>query len=412
MLCELMEDFMPDRYDYKIGDDEQFLLKSDFAPGVDVVCVTDPAISSDTQRVMRAQAVMELQKEAPDLYPPAHRAEAHRRMLVALKVPNVDAVGPVAKTPPYLDAVGENANIFAGVPVKVYPTQDDQAHIAIHQDGLQRASALYPPEVFQKVIQPAMQAHIRDHMAKAYLKQIMNAARLPIHFDEDGNPAGMDPQTEARVTAQVVKIIAALPHPQPKPGTPSAEAQQAQAKIQIMTQDADAARDQKEQSFQAEESRKQTAFDNEEKRKDQALNNQEARIDITAATGQLRDGVEAFHDLRQKEASHIQQLVQSDQQHEQGLTQQTDQHVQDSVQQGQSHQQQLSQGAESHEQALEQGGESHEQGLDQGQEQHEAGMEQGDQLTEAKIATADKLAKAAASEESEADSHMGKTGVK
>ena len=49
---------------------------------------------------------------------------------------------------------------------------------------------------------------------------------------------------------------------------------------------------------------------------------------------------------------------------------------------------------------------------DQRLEQHEAGLEQGDALTEQKIAAADKLAKAAAAEESQADTHMGKTGVK
>ena len=385
MLCELMEDFMPDRYDYKIGDEEQFLLKSDFAPGVDVICVTDPAISSDTQRVMRAQAVMELQEKAPDLYPPAHRAEAHRRMLVALKVPNLDAIGPVAKTPPYLDAVGENANIFAGAAVKVYPSQDDKAHIAIHQDGIQRAASLYPPEVFEKTIQPAMQAHIRDHMAKAYYKQVMTAAGLPVQFDEEGNPKGMDPQVEAQVTSRVAGIIAKLPHPQPKPGTPSAEQQAAQAKIDGLKQLTQARIDTDEQKFQAEERRKQLAFDNEEKRKDQALNNQEARIDTAAATDAIRGGVEHHQDVRHKEAGHVQDLVQSEQEHEQGLTH----------------------GMDEHGQALDQSAQSHEQDLSQGQEQHEQGQEQGDEMHQQGLKQADELAKAAASEESEADSHMG-----
>lgn len=387
MLCELMEDFMPDRYDYNIGDDEQFLLKSDFAPGVDVICVTDPAISSDTQRVMRAQAVLELQEKAPDLYPPAHRAEAHRRMLVALKVPNIDAIAPVAKTPPYLDAVGENTNIFAGIPVKVYPAQDDQAHIAIHQDGVQRASALYPPEVFQKVIQPAMQAHIRDHMAKAYLKQVMAAARLPLHLDEDGNPQGMDPQTEQQVTSRVASIIAQLPHPQPKPGTPSAEAQISQQKIQLLSAESQATTDRKEQEFQAEERRKQVAFDNEEKRKDQALNNQEARIDTTAATAMLREGVQQHADLAHQETTHVQKLVQGEQQHEQGLEHRSDEHEQGAEQLAQSHAQALEQGQESHDTSLQQGAATHAQGLKQ----------------------ADEVAKAAASEEAEADSHTGLT---
>jgi hypothetical protein len=396
MLCELIEDFMPARYDYQIGEDEQFLLKTDFAPGVNVICVTDPAVSSDTQRVMRAQAVLELQEKAPDLYPPEHRAEGHRRMLVALKVPNLDAVGPKVKTPAYLDAVAENANIFAGMPVRVYPTQDDKAHIAIHQDGIQRAANLYPPEVFEKVIQPAMQAHIRDHMAKAYLKQVMSAAGLAPRFDADGNPQGLDPQTELQVTNRVAQIIARLPHPAPKPGTPSAEQQLAQQKLEFAAKASQATIDQNEQKFQADERRKQVAFDSEERRKDQALNNQEARIDTTAATTAVREGVAAHQDLRHKEAGHTQELVQAEREHEQGLAHQTDQHVQDAVEQGQQHEQSLAQGTEQHEQGLEQGQEQHEAGLAQGEEAHAQGLKQ-----------ADEVAKAAASEEAEADSHTG-----
>jgi hypothetical protein len=396
MLCELMEDFMPDRYDYKIGDEEQFLLKSDFSPGVDVICVTDPAVSSDTQRVMRAQAVIELQEKAPDLYPPPHRAEAHRRMLIALKVPNLDGIGPVAKTPPYLDAVGENANIFAGAAVKVYPSQDDKAHIAIHQDGIQRAAALYPPEVFQKVIQPAMQAHIRDHMAKAYYKQVMGAAGLPLQFDDDGNPKGMDPQVEAQVTSRVASIIAKLPHPQPKPGTPSAEQQAAQQKLEFAAKAAQASIDQNEQKFQADERRRQLTFENEERRKDQAMSFQEARLDTSAATDMIRGGVENDVDLRHKEAGHVQDLTQDAQAHEHALAKSQEQHEQG-----------LEQGDEQHEQGLEQGAEQHDQGLEQGDEQHHAGLEQGDEAHAQSLKQADDIAKAAASEEAESDSHMG-----
>lgn len=411
MLCELMEDFMPNRYDYKIGEEEQFLLKSDFAPGVDVICVTDPAVSSDTQRVMRAQAVLELQEKAPDLYPPEHRAEGHRRMLVALKVPNIDAVGPVAKTPPYLDAVGENANIFAGVPVKVYPHQDDKAHLAIHQDGLMRAQSLYPPEVFEKVIQPAMAAHIRDHMAKAYYKQIMTAAGLQVNFDADGNPQTESPEQEQQISSRVAQVIAQLPHPPPKPGTPSAEAAakkaESDAKIEMIKAEGQARMDSAEQEFQAKERRLAEAFENEEKRKDQALNNQEARVDTLAATKQLREGATDHQKLRHKEREHVQKLVHGEHVHEQGLTHQVDEHGQQLDQQGQSHEQQLEHGEQSHQADLQRTDEQHGQALEHGAEDHATSLEQSDQEHELGLEQARKDAKQAASEESQAYSHMG-----
>lgn len=441
MLCELIEDFMPNRYDYKIGDDEQFLLKTDFAPGVDVVCVTDPGVASDTQRVMRAQAVLELQEKAPDLYPPEHRAEAHKRMLVALKVPNIDQIGPKAKTPQYLDAVSENANIFAGLPVRVYPTQDDAAHMKIHQDAIQRAQALFPPAVFQNVIQPAMMAHIRDHMAKSYLKQIMAAAGLQPKFDQDGNPMGLNPQTEAEITSRVAGIIASLPHPQPKPGTPDAAAQaekaKSDAKIALMQAEAKANMDSAEQKFQAEERRKQEAFDNEEKRKDQAMAFQEARLSIAGATDSARKDAAAKLALKHKEGGHVQDLTQDAQAHEHGLRAEHEGHQLDlahaddkhtqtlehgdethdkslehdeeahdqALQHGAAeHEATLERGGEAHAQSLEQGGEAHGQALEQGAQSHEQSMEQSEAAGKQKLDQADKLA---AIEEAHADSHMG-----
>lgn len=433
MLCELIEDFMGSRYDYKIGDEEQYLLKSDFAPGVDVICVTDPGISSDTQRVMRAQAVLELQEKAPDLYPPAARAAAHKRMLVALKVPNLDEVAPQAKTPQYLDAVAENSMIFAGMPVKVFPTQDDQAHMKVHQDAIGRAQNLFPPQVFTSVIQPAMMAHIRDHMAKSYYKQIMAAAGLQPQFDKDGNPITETPEQEQQITAKVVAILGQLPHPPPPPQSPDGKAQAAQAesqaKIQLQQAEAKAKMDSQEQAFQAEERRKQEAFDNEEARKDMAIANQQAREYIAAAAMEKRAAMDHDAQTRRAEVSHVADLIQDGQQHDQTLEQGhekhqldlahgDDAHAQDLDQADEQHEQQLSQGDETHDQSLEQGAETHEQGLDQGGESHAASLEQGQESHEQQTEQSDdvhqqsldqarKEAKAAAAEEAEADSHMG-----
>lgn len=412
MLCELIEDFMDDQYDYQIGDEAHHLMKSDFAPGVGIISVTDPAISSDTQRIMKGQAVLDLQAKDPTLFPPKKRAAAYRRFLVALKVPNIDEIGPEVKTPAYLDPVAENANIFAGMPVQVYPSQDDQAHIQVHQDGLQRASALYPPEVFQQTIQPTMQAHIRDHMAKAYYKQVMQAAGLQPRFDADGHPTGLSPEVERQITAHVVQILGKLPHPQPKPGTPSAEQQMMQQELAFKGKAAQAAIDQKEQAFQAEEIRKQIAFDNEEKRKDLALLNQEARIDIGTVTEGMRDAVVAKQAINQAHAEHVQDLTHAAQGHEQALAHSSDNHNLDLAQGTQAHDQSLEQGDEAHQQQIAQGTEQHQAGLAQGQESHEAALSQGEDSAAAKIAIGDKIAKAAAGEEAEADAHMGQTGVR
>ena len=375
MLGELIEEFIPDNYRYAIGDENFVLTKADFAPGVGIISVTDPSISSDTQRIARAQAVMQLQKENPTLYPPAHQAEAHRRMLIALKVPDIESVGPVVKTPQYLDPVAENTNIFAGNPVRVFPTQDDAAHLAIHQDGLQRAQALFPPEVFEKMIMPAMQAHIRDHMAKSYMKAMMNAAGIPPNFDADGNPAGLSPQIENSITARVVQVISKLPHPQPKPGTPNAEQMAQQQALQQKQAQAEALQNQQDQSFQADERRKQIAFENEERRKDQALVFQEGRVTAAAQNAANAKVTAATAQNVAAEGQHMQKLQHAADQHAAGLQQ----------------------GAEAHKAAMDAA--AAENGAEPASSSgapDEAGIQAGD-----------KIAQAAAGMEANADAHTG-----
>ncbi len=372
MLCELIEDFMPPRYDYQLGDSQESLLKQDFAPGVEVIAVTDPNVSSDTQRIMRAQAVLDMQSQAPDLYKPAERVEAHRRMLVALKVPNLDAIAPKAEQPQYLDAISENALMFKGQSATVFPLQEHLSHIQIHQDGMARAQGMFPQEVL-KNLNPHMQSHIQDHYSALYTIQMMQAIGMPPNFDAQGNPHSMDQRMTAQLDQRMAGALKTMPHPQPKPQTPSAEQQAGQMEIANKQASAKAEIEIANNKASAEETRKQTAFENEERRKDAALANQEARLDTVGAVKIIRGAAEHGQKIVHKEATTGQDLVHADARHEQ----------------------QLDQGAAAHEQQLEQGAASHDQTLEQGAQSHEQGMDHADQV-----------ARAAASEEAQADAHV------
>lgn len=220
MFTELVHDFMPDDYEYTIGADVQHLLKSDFNGDIDVVSVTDPNIYSDTQRIQQSQAMMQLVQQNPDLFTPKQKAEVVLRMMRALKIPDIEAVEPHADQPKYVDAVTENGLILAGKGVRAFETQDQAAHIAIHQHGAATAAAAQMDPNTQQAILAAYGVHIRDHMALQYRQQIMAAAGIPEPpLDADGAPVELDPQTEAKITAAVV---AKLPPPPPPPTPPAA----------------------------------------------------------------------------------------------------------------------------------------------------------------------------------------------
>jgi len=90
IMAELVEEYMPDEgYPYLLGTEEGTLLPEDFDERIDVIPVSDPNISSNSQRVAKAQSILELQQTYPNII---NEREAVKRMLEAIQVQNIDAL--------------------------------------------------------------------------------------------------------------------------------------------------------------------------------------------------------------------------------------------------------------------------------------------------------------------------------
>lgn len=255
--AELVYDVMPNRYDYEADEEERFLLKEDFDGRVDVVPVTNPNISSSTQRLATGQLVLEVQAANPDLFPPAKRAAGCRRIFEAARVPDIEEIGPEVEQPKYIDPIAENGLMLVGKGVRAYETQDHAAHLAVHQNGLQWAQASMDPKSFEMYAMTSM-AHQREHQALAYRQMVAQSAGIEMPpLGPDGLPPELDPETEAMITAAVVR---ALP---PPPPPPQAEAGPDEAAADIERKDAAAGADieRKTAGFEAEEARKQEQYD-------------------------------------------------------------------------------------------------------------------------------------------------------
>jgi hypothetical protein len=124
------------------------------------------------------------------------------------------------------DPVQENQNILTGKPVKAFIEQDHQAHIAVHQ------AAMQDPKIMQIVgqnpmaqqMQATMMAHINEHVAFEYRKQIEEQLGLPMPTEEQNKT--MQPEVAAEVAQLAAKASARLLQ------RDQAEAQQAQAQQQ------------------------------------------------------------------------------------------------------------------------------------------------------------------------------------
>lgn len=148
-------------------------LQQDLDARVDVMPVSDPTITSNTQRIAMAQSAQQIVRADPELYGKKARKLADLTLMKAMKVPNADQffLEEDEEEPEPMDPVTENQRLLTGKPVMAYEDQEHDAHISAH---LNFARAL-PPEG-QKAIEPALLAHIAEHAAFKYKRMIDMAA--------------------------------------------------------------------------------------------------------------------------------------------------------------------------------------------------------------------------------------------
>ncbi len=226
ILSELIGECLAEEYPYFIAGKSRKIMKQDFDNRVDVLPVSDPSIMSNTQRILQSQTGLQLIQQDPQLYTEKGRREAHRRMWIALKVPEYEKI----LVPPQQlrqDPVTENSLMLNQKPVRVFMDQDHDAHIAVHQMFL----PLMPPEMLQAT-QPAMMAHLAEHIGLSYRVKISQQLGMPLPPpDEEGNYPALPPQLEAMIAqgvAQIASQMPALP-----PAAPQGQEQQPPGQQQV-----------------------------------------------------------------------------------------------------------------------------------------------------------------------------------
>lgn len=279
LMAQLNYEFMEDdEYPYEVQGEERTILKQDFDGRVDIIPVSDPNIWSSTQRIAINQAALELVSLNPEIYPKKRLKIIHRRMLEALRVPDVDQIMPEEKDAP-LDPVSENMTMLTGGGAQAYPTQDHEAHIAVHMNFASMQAAENPDLVAQ--LEPIIQAHIMEHQAYLYRQQIEAQLGVDLPYFDLSDPEGNEklPEDLERLISQAV---ASRLRPPPPPA-PTPEEQEAQderqreederdaeviAKIERMRVETEADIDRKDEESEAEQKRKDKESDADIKRKD------------------------------------------------------------------------------------------------------------------------------------------------
>ena len=204
ILAKCIHDFMPPEYAYET-EEGSFSRTEDFDGRVDVIPVSDPNASTMAQRVTQYQAALQLAQQAPQLY---DMGKLHRQMLEVLGIKDA---ADIIKLPDDIkpnDPVTENMAIMKQEPVKAFKYQDHEAHIAVHTAAAQdpKIQQIIGQSPFASAIQNALAAHITEHVAFQYRKEIEK--QLGVEMPDEEKPLPQDVEEElSKLTAEAAAKV-------------------------------------------------------------------------------------------------------------------------------------------------------------------------------------------------------------
>jgi hypothetical protein len=133
------------------------------------------------QKIVQYQAVIQLAQGAPQIYDLPY---LHRQMLEVLGIKNAEKLVPLKDGDDMKprDPVSENMDVINGKPVKAFIYQDHEAHIQVHMNAMQdpKVAQLMGQNPNAQAMQAAMQAHIAEHLAFEYRRQVEEQAGVPL----------------------------------------------------------------------------------------------------------------------------------------------------------------------------------------------------------------------------------------
>jgi len=205
LLKGIIRDYTPTEYSYEPEVGDRRAKQSDY-DNVDVIPVSDPNAATMSQKVVQYQAVMQMAQANPQIY---DQVELNKQMLEVLGVKNIGKLIPNADDQKPKDPVTENMNIINGKPVKAFIYQDHQAHIQVHMTAMQ------DPKILQLVgqnpqaglIQAAAMAHINEHVAFEYRRQLEEQLGVPLPKFNETLPEDVEFEL-SKVMAEAAKKLA------------------------------------------------------------------------------------------------------------------------------------------------------------------------------------------------------------
>ena len=190
LLAGIIRDYTPKEYSYEPEIGDRRAKQSDY-DCCEVIPVSDPNAATMSQKVVQYQAVMQMAQANPQIY---DLPELNKQMLEVLGVKNIGKLIPSADDQKPKDPVSENMSLINGKPVKAFIYQDHEAHIKVHMAAMQdpKIAQLIGQNPQAQVIQAAAMAHINEHIAFEYRKQLEEQLGVPLPKPDETLPEDVE----------------------------------------------------------------------------------------------------------------------------------------------------------------------------------------------------------------------------
>ena len=203
LLKDIIRDYTPPDYDYEPDVGTRFAKQSDY-DNVDVIPVSDPNAATMSQKVVQYQAVLQLAQQAPQIY---DMPQLHRQMLDVLGIKNAKKLVKLENDKKPEDPITENMNIINMKPVKAFLYQDHQAHIQVHMNAMKdpKITQLIGQNPNAPAIGAAAMAHINEHLAFEYRRQMEQLMGIDLPELEQEDEQGIPREMEVRISAMAAQ---------------------------------------------------------------------------------------------------------------------------------------------------------------------------------------------------------------
>ena len=204
LLSSIIRDYMPSEYAYEMDGD--FDRQKDFDSRVDVIPVSDPNAATMSQRIMQYQAALQLSQQAPQLY---DLGKLHRQMLEVLGIQDASDIIKLPDDIKPSDPVTENMMMLKQEPVKAFKYQDHEAHIAVHMAAMQdpKMREMVGQSPFAQAIGQAMAAHITEHVAFQYRREIEKMLGVEMPNEDQPLPEDVEVQISRLAKDAAEKLL-------------------------------------------------------------------------------------------------------------------------------------------------------------------------------------------------------------